>query len=163
MTTTRILVAFVTLLIATQVSSAVESSSPSVDSLPAAAGSPPVAQVAGGSRPHLAKAPDPTRPTTLTPPDGQQNEATATDPMDADSGLRLSHRQMLNLSSALAFSAGFVAGLLLVMILTAARILGQWLGTLLTRLESLQNLTRGARGQTPMNANGGGPSTKDNG
>jgi len=163
MTTTRILVAVISLLIATQVSSAVESSSPSTDPPPAAVGSLTVAQVAGGPRPPLAKAPEPTRPTTLTPPDGQQSEATSTDPMDADSGFRLSHRQMINLSSALAFSAGFVAGLLLVMILTAARILGQWLGTVLTRLESLQNLTRSARGQTPVNEDGRGSSAEDNG
>lgn len=163
MTTTRVLVASVTLLIAAQVSSAVESSSPGVDSQPEAVRPPPVAQVAGRLRPPLVMAPEPTRPTILTPPDSQQTEPTATDPMDADSGVRFSHRQILNLGGAFAFSAGFVAGLLFAMIVKATRVLGRLLGTMLTRLESPQDLPHRNHGQTHMLEGGGASSAKDNG
>lgn len=133
-----------------------------VDSPPAALGSQVTARGADGPKPLTAMALEPTRPATVLPPEGPQTAATALDPLDQDSGLRLTHRQRLALVGILAFGAGVAVVLLVSAFIDLMRSVICWLDAMLANSETERGSTHRACGQTHVNEGGGHFPVEDN-
>jgi hypothetical protein len=166
MTARQIVVAAVALLAAAQICASGELLNPGADAAGLAScdaaphraptGSLLAARAAAAPAPLTAKKPRPAGRATPDLPKGRQAAATAADPMDMDSGLRVTHRQRLELAGIFAFGAGVSIIMLIQASVDFVRSAIRSLDRTLTNLYGDPNRARRVLGRTQANEGGAG-------
>jgi len=161
MTATQILVAALALLAAAQTCASAELLDPGDDSTRASAGAPLTARAAAAPTPYAAKKTKSAGRATTALPKSWQPAPTAADPMDMDSGFRLTHRQRLELAGFFAFGAGASVVMLIYGFVEFMRSAIRWLDRTLTNAYGDPNRARRVPGRTQANEGGAAASAKD--
>jgi hypothetical protein len=156
MTATRPLLVLLVLLAAAR--SADAAGLASCDAAPhrAPTGSLLTARAAAAPEPCAAKKTKSAARATTAVPKSWQAAPTAADPMDMDSGFKLTHRQRLELAGFFAFGAGASLIMLIYGFIDFMRCAIRWLDRTLTNLYGDPNQARRGPGRTQANEGGAG-------
>jgi hypothetical protein len=119
------------------------------------------ARAAAAPGPFTAKKLKPARRATIALPENRAAAATALDPLDQDSGFRLTHRERLELAGIFAFGAGVSIVMLIHGFVSLMRSAIRSLDETLTNLYGDPDRARRVPGQTQVMEGGAGASARD--